>query len=107
MCVLIIGCFGPKVKGYLNNFYVSSGKIKIRLQENSKLLTITHVEDLKIFFPDVDFNTKFLKEILNQYLSLFQVALIVVSQQCIHIIGSRISIMATMFYVETNQLIFS
>ena len=40
--------------GKINNFYVSSGKIKIRIQENSKPLSITHVEDFKKYFPDVD-----------------------------------------------------
>ena len=40
--------------GKIDNFYVSRGKIKIRIQENSKLLSITHVEDLKKEFPDVD-----------------------------------------------------
>ena len=40
--------------GKINNFYVSSGKIKIRIQENSKPLSITHVEDLKKYFPDID-----------------------------------------------------
>ena len=40
--------------GKINNFFVSSGKIKIRLQENSKPLAITHVEDFKKYFPDVD-----------------------------------------------------
>ena len=39
--------------GKINNFYVSSGKIKIRIQENSKPLSITHVEDFKKCFPDV------------------------------------------------------
>ena len=40
--------------GKINNFYVSSGKIKIRIQENSKPLSITHAEDFKKYFPDVD-----------------------------------------------------
>ena len=40
--------------GKINNFFVSSGKIKIRLQENSKPLVTTHVEDFKKYFPDVD-----------------------------------------------------
>ena len=31
--------------GKINNFFVSSSKIKIRLQENNKPLAITHVED--------------------------------------------------------------
>ena len=40
--------------GKINNFYVSSGKIKIRIQENSKPLSTTHVEDFKKYFTDVD-----------------------------------------------------
>ena len=40
--------------GKINNFYVSSGKIKIRIQENSKPLAITHVKDFKKYFADVD-----------------------------------------------------
>ena len=40
--------------GKINNIYVSSGKIKIRIQENSKTLAKTHVEDFKKYFPDVD-----------------------------------------------------
>ena len=40
--------------GKINNFYVSSGKIKIRIQENSKPLSITHVEDFKKYFPGFD-----------------------------------------------------
>ena len=40
--------------GKINNFYVSSGKIKIRLQENRKPLAITHAGDFKKYFPDVD-----------------------------------------------------
>ena len=40
--------------GKINNFFVSSGKIKIRLQENSRTLAITHVENFKKNFPDVD-----------------------------------------------------
>ena len=40
--------------GKIYNFYVSGGKIKLRLQENSKLLARTHVENFKKYFPDVD-----------------------------------------------------
>ena len=36
-----------------------SGKIKIRLQENSKPLAITHVEDFKKYFTDVDLTPSF------------------------------------------------
>ena len=40
--------------GKISNFYISSGKIKIKLQENSKRLAITLVEVFKKYFPDVD-----------------------------------------------------
>ena len=40
--------------GKINNFYISSGKIKIKLPENSKPLAITHVEDFKKHFRDID-----------------------------------------------------
>ena len=33
--------------GQIYNFYVSGGKIKLRLQENSKFLARTHVENFK------------------------------------------------------------
>ena len=42
-----------------HNFYVSSGKIKIRSQENSKSVKITHVEDCRKYFPDVDVTPSF------------------------------------------------
>ena len=54
--------------GKINNFYVSSGKIKIRIQENSKPLAITHVEGFKNYFADVDLTPSS----FNQYLSHFK-----------------------------------
>ena len=39
--------------GKINNFYISSGKIKITWQENSKPLSKTQVEGFKKYFPDV------------------------------------------------------
>ena len=33
--------------GKINDYFVSSGNIKIKLQENSKPLEITHAKDLK------------------------------------------------------------
>ena len=40
--------------GKINNFYISNGKIKIKLQENSKPLAITHDEEFRKYFLDVD-----------------------------------------------------
>ena len=51
----------------INHFYISSSKIKIRIQENGKPLAITHVKEFKKYFPDVD-----LKPTFNQYLSYFK-----------------------------------
>ena len=45
--------------GKINNFYVSSGKVEIRIQENSKPLSITYVEDFEKYFPDVDLTPSF------------------------------------------------
>ena len=39
--------------GSINNFYISSGTIKIKVTENSRLVTITHLGDFKIHFPDI------------------------------------------------------
>ena len=35
------------------DYSISSGKIKIKLQENSKPLAITHADDFKKYFPYV------------------------------------------------------
>ena len=40
--------------GSVNNFYISSGTIKIKVTENSRPITITHLDDFKIHFPDID-----------------------------------------------------
>ena len=40
--------------GKISNYFISSGKIKIKLQENGKPLAVTHAEDFKKYFPDVD-----------------------------------------------------
>ena len=40
--------------GSIDNFYISSGTIKIKVTENSSPKTITHLDDFKIHFPDID-----------------------------------------------------
>ena len=40
--------------GLIDNFYISSGTIKIKVTENSSPITITHLDDFKIHFPDID-----------------------------------------------------
>ena len=40
--------------GKINNFYVSSGKIKLRIQKNNQPFSVTLVEDFKKNFPGVD-----------------------------------------------------
>ena len=40
--------------GKINSFFISGGTVKIRIDENSKPLAITHLDDLAINFPGVD-----------------------------------------------------
>ena len=40
--------------GKINNFFISGGTVKIKIDENSKPLAITHLDDLAINFPGVD-----------------------------------------------------
>ena len=40
--------------GSIDNFYISIGTIKIKVTENSSPITITHLDDFKIHFPDID-----------------------------------------------------
>ena len=40
--------------GSIDNFYISSGTIKIKVTENSSPITITHLDDFKIHFPHID-----------------------------------------------------
>ena len=37
--------------GQINNFFISGGTVKIKIDENSKPLAITHLDDLAINFP--------------------------------------------------------
>ena len=45
------------VKGRIFSWYVSNRSIEIKLQENSRPLYISHMEDFKKYFPDVDFHS--------------------------------------------------
>ena len=38
----------------INNFFISGGTVKVTIDENSKPLAITHLDDLAINFPGVD-----------------------------------------------------
>ena len=40
--------------GSINNFYISSGTIKIKVTESSRPIILTHLDDFKIHFSDVD-----------------------------------------------------
>ena len=40
--------------GSIDSFYISSGSIKIKVTENSSPITIMHLDDFKIHFPDID-----------------------------------------------------
>ena len=40
--------------GKINSFFISGGTVKIKSDENSKPLAITHRDDLAINFPGVD-----------------------------------------------------
>ena len=44
-------------KGRVFGWYVSNGSIKIKLQENRRPLYISHMEDFKKYFSDVDFHS--------------------------------------------------
>ena len=38
----------------INSFFISSGTVKIKIDENSKPIAITHLDNLTINFPGVD-----------------------------------------------------
>ena len=38
----------------IKNFYIPSGTMKIKVTENSRPITIKHLNDFKIYFPDID-----------------------------------------------------
>ena len=40
--------------GKINNFHISNGTIKIKIQEGSTPLSITHNADFEKYFPGVD-----------------------------------------------------
>ena len=40
--------------GSVDNFYISSGTIKIKITENSSPILITHLDDFEMHFADID-----------------------------------------------------
>ena len=38
----------------INNFYISSGTIKVKISENRNPVSITHTQDFVKYFPEVD-----------------------------------------------------
>ena len=38
----------------INNFYISSGTIKVKISENRNPISITHTQDFVKYFPEVD-----------------------------------------------------
>ena len=40
--------------GKVNNLFISGGTVKVKIDENSKPLAFTHLDDLAINFPGVD-----------------------------------------------------
>ena len=40
--------------GKIKSFFISVGTLKIKIDENSKPLAITHLDDLAVNFPGVD-----------------------------------------------------
>ena len=90
--------------GKINNFYISSGKIKIRIQENSKPLSITHVEDFKKYFPDVHLTLSSWRKLLTS------IYLIPSSARCfVTTMYSYYGLFKDFYhgYDETNQFISS
>ena len=42
--------------GKINSSFISGGTVKIKIDESSKPLAMTHLDDLAINFPGVDFS---------------------------------------------------
>ena len=88
--------------GKINNFYVSSGKIKIRIQESSKSLSVTHVEDFKKYFSDVDLTPSLWRKLLiSSYLISSS------ARCCVTTMYSYYELFKDVYhgYVETNHFI--
>ena len=56
---ILQGHIGKKqeIKQFMQNpefFFISGDTIKIRVSENSSLLSLTHVHDFGKYFPDID-----------------------------------------------------
>ena len=47
-------CKRLKVDNKMHQFYTNNGIIRLKLVENGSVKTITHVNDLKDLFPDID-----------------------------------------------------
>ena len=43
--------------GKIHSFFISGDTIKIRVSENSFPLSLTYVEDLRKYFPDVELSS--------------------------------------------------
>ena len=61
-CALTIVCFwstSKKLHGKdrIFGWYVSNGSVKIKLQENSRPLYISQIEDFKKYFSEVDLHS--------------------------------------------------
>ena len=93
--------------GKINNFYVSSGKIKIRIQENSKPLAITHVKDFKKYFADVDLTPSSWRKPLTSICLISSSPRCCVTTMHSYYRLFKDFIVAIKSYVETNQFISS
>ena len=40
--------------GQIHSFFISGDTVKIKISENSALMSVTHVDDFGNYFPDVD-----------------------------------------------------
>ena len=57
-CYCLLWSASKQLHGKVKIFgwHVSNGSIKIKLQKNSRPIYISHMEDFKNYFPDVDFH---------------------------------------------------
>ena len=54
MILIYLGAQRLQNIGSVDNFYISSGTIKIKITENSSPILITHLDDFEMHFPDID-----------------------------------------------------
>ena len=52
--MLLSKCKRLQELGNITNFYISSGTIKVRINENSSPAAITHTQDFTKYFSEVD-----------------------------------------------------